>query len=96
MPSKHTVVVSLDEETEKILQDVGGNRSEWIREAIRMRVAPPGEIELMEALAEARGRRVANLTRTIERLLYCLDELEDKRMMTTNTTLAIGMAREAL
>ena len=95
MPSKHTVVVSLDEETEKILNEVGGNRSEWIREAIRRRVAPAGDAELLQALADARGRRIDSLRRALDRLLYCMDQFEDKRMLTENTRQAMAMAREA-
>ena len=95
MPSKHTVVVSLDEETEKILNEVGGNRSEWIREAIRRRVAPAGDAELLQALADARGRRIDSLRRALDRILYCMDQFEDKRMLTENTRQAMAMAREA-
>lgn len=95
MPSKHTVVVSLDEETEKILDEVGGNRSEWIREAIRQRVAPAGDAELLQALVDARGLRIDNLRRAIDRILYCMDEFEDNRMLTENTRQALAMARRA-
>ena len=95
MPSKHTVVVSLDEETEKILDEVGGNRSEWIREAIRQRVAPAGDAELLQALCDARQRRIETLRRAIDRLLYCMNEFEDNRMLTENTRQALSMAREA-
>ncbi len=48
MPSKHTVVVSLDAETEAIVKALGGNRSEWIRDAIKWRHGPGADLEVME------------------------------------------------
>ena len=76
MPSKHTVVVSLDDETEKIVKDLGGNRSQWIRDAIKWRHGPGGDLESMTALAEARKRQVNVAVHHMQHLLWCLNELE--------------------
>lgn len=65
MPSKHTVVVSLDAETEMIVNSLGGNRSKWIRDAITWRHT--SDVEVLQALADARGRRIEHLLRTIRK-----------------------------
>lgn len=72
MPSKHTVVVSLDAETETIVNNLGGNRSQWIREAIKWRHT--SDIEILQALADARGRRVEHLLRHIRNVYYLADQ----------------------
>ena len=74
MPSKHTVVVSLDAETERIVNDLGGNRSQWIRDAIRYRHGPGRDYEAMEALADARRRNLHNVTRILFKLVSCVEE----------------------
>ena len=74
MPSKHTVVVSLDAETERIVNNLGGNRSEWIRDAIRYRHGPGLDYEAMEALADARRRNLHNVTRILHKLVMCVEE----------------------
>lgn len=74
MPSKHTVVVSLDAETERIVNNLGGNRSEWIRDAIRYRHGPGLDYEAMEALADARRRNLHNVTRILHKLVACVEE----------------------
>ena len=76
MPSKHTVVVSLDAETEKIVKDLGGNRSQWIRDAIKWRHGPGGDLETMEALAEARKRQLNVAVRHMGHLAWCVRKLE--------------------
>ena len=89
MPSKHTVVVSLDEETEKILDNLSGNRSEWIREAIRLRAMPESEVEILEALCEARAKRVRWLSRIGRRVVKLL-EVEDTSQFAPRTHDAIN------
>jgi len=76
MPSKHTVVVSLDDETERIVNDLGGNRSAWIRDAIKWRHGPGADLEVMIALAEARKRQINTVTRYAQQLVRNLRELE--------------------
>jgi hypothetical protein len=73
MPSKHTVVVSLDAETEQIVNELGGNRSQWIRDAIKWRHGPGGELETMEALAEARKRQVKKAENLLSKLVWCVE-----------------------
>ncbi|WP_438995705.1 hypothetical protein [Poseidonia sp.] len=63
MPSKHTVVVSLDDKTVQIVEDLGGNRSKWIREAILWRHT--SDVEVLQALADARARRIQHLLKAI-------------------------------
>lgn len=70
MPSKHTVVVSLDEETERIVNELGGNRSRWIRDAIKWRNT--GDYEVLQALADARGRRIEHILRVIRKINYIM------------------------
>jgi hypothetical protein len=89
MPSKHTVVVSLDQETEKILENIDGNRSEWIRDAIRARVAPPAESEIIQALADARKRRIRHLEQCLRRIVKCVDKYESTVMMHEPTRMAL-------
>jgi predicted DNA-binding protein len=74
MPSKHTVVVSLDDETDQILKglDSRTNRSEWIREAIKWRHT--SDVEILQALADARSRRIEHMLRTIRRVYYMAEE----------------------
>ena len=69
-------MVSLDAETEKIVKDLGGNRSQWIRDAIKWRHGPGGDLETMEALAEARKRQLNVIERHVRQLVWCLDQLE--------------------
>ena len=77
MPSKHTVVVSLDAETEKIVKDLGGNRSQWIRDAIKWRHGPGADLETMEALAEARKRQLNVVDRHMRNLVWMLEQFEE-------------------
>jgi len=70
MPSKHTVVVSLDDETERIVNELGGNRSKWIRDAIKWRNT--GDYEVLQALADARGRRIEHMLRVIRKINYIM------------------------
>ena len=72
MPSKHTVVVSLDAETEMIVNNLGGNRSKWIREAIKWRHT--SDVEILQALADARGRRIEHLLRAIRKTYYMAEQ----------------------
>jgi len=73
MPSKHTVVVSLDVETEQILKNLGDgrNRSAWIREAIIWRHT--SDVEVLQALCDARSRKIEHLLRTIRKVGYMMD-----------------------
>jgi len=71
MPSKHTVVVSLDDKTVQIVDDLGGNRSKWIREAILWRHT--SDVEVLQALAEARSRRIQHLLQCIRKVGYMMD-----------------------
>ena len=80
MPSKHTVVVSLDAETERIVNNLGGNRSEWIRDAIRYRHGPGLDYEAMEALADARRRNLHNVTRILHKLVTCVEQYSESPM----------------
>lgn len=86
MPSKHTVVVSLDLETERIVNELGGNRSQWIRDAIKWRHT--SDVEVLQALADARGRRIEHMLRHVRKVAY---------MSSTGTIEAHGkMAENAL
>lgn len=77
MPSKHTVVVSLDAETEAIVKALGGNRSEWIRDAIKWRHGPGADLEVMEALADARKRQLNIVEKHMKNLIWMLEHFED-------------------
>ena len=83
MPSKHTVVVSLDPETEAIVKALGGNRSQWIREAVKWRHA--NDYEIMVALAEARQRQVNTAARHMRYLVQSLRNFEMENDLTLNT-----------
>lgn len=83
MPSKHTVVVSLDAETEVIVNNLGGNRSEWIRDAIKWRHGPGADLEVMEALAEARKRQINTVAKHMRYLVQSLRNYESD--LTLNT-----------
>jgi len=72
MPSKHTVVVSLDDKTVQIVDDLGGNRSKWIREAILWRHT--SDVEVLQALADARGRRIQHLLKAIRTTYQMADQ----------------------
>lgn len=95
MPSKHTVVVSLDSETERIVNNLGGNRSEWIRDAIKWRHGPGADLETMEALAEARKRQLNVVERHVRQLVWCLTEYE-KKMVCAITDDAIKACQDWL
>ena len=73
MPSKHTVVVSLDAETEEILNNLGENRSKWIRDAIKWRHT--SDFEVVQSLAEARSRRIETMLRAIRLVIAHHDNL---------------------
>lgn len=95
MPSKHTVVVSLDAETELIVNALGGNRSEWIRDAIKWRHGPGGELETMEALAEARKRQVKTAEHLLYKLAYCVETFCETPL-DKHTTAALTSAKKWL
>lgn len=80
MPSKHTVVVSLDAETETIVNDLGGNRSQWIRDAIKWRHGPGADLEVLEALAEARKRQIKTAENLMNKLVWCVEQFEESPM----------------
>lgn len=96
MPSKHTVVVSLDAETEMIVNNLGGNRSQWIRDAIKWRHGPGADFEVMQALADARKRQVNHAAEHMRRLVWCLNERELKHDLVNihDTTMAAIRACE--
>lgn len=96
MPSKHTVVVSLDAETEAIVKALGGNRSEWIRDAIKWRHGPGADLEVMEALAEARKRQLNVVERNMRHLIWCLNELEGHNFGSDSTNDAIKACEDWL
>ena len=83
MPSKHTVVVSLDAETERIVNELAGNRSQWIRDAIKWRHT--SDIEVLQALADARQRKVKTAARHMRYLVQSLRRNEIKDDLTLNT-----------
>ena len=96
MPSKHTVVVSLDPETELIVNNLGGNRSQWIREAIKWRHGPGADLEVMEALAEARKRQIGVAQRNMQQLVWCLQQLEERCALSSVTMDAIKQCEDWL
>ena len=96
MPSKHTVVVSLDPETELIVNNLGGNRSQWIRDAIKWRHGPGADLEVMEALADARKRQIVTAAHHMATLVRCLNHLEQGCALSGPTEAAIKQCEEWL
>lgn len=76
MPSRKTQVISLDAETENILLEREKNKdnvSEYVRNAIKQYAAGPTDVELLEALSDARKRRVDHLVACIKGFLDAVD-----------------------
>ena len=84
MPSRNTVVISLDQETNDILNEVGRgargsntNVSAWVRRAIVAYAQPIGEAEQLSLLAEARYKQIKTLKTEVKTLILLLDTLKD-------------------
>ena len=80
MPSRYTVVISLDQETQNILEATkacGGNVSEYVRRAIAHFEKPIGDAEMLSNLAEARYKQIKHLKTEVKTLILLLDTLKD-------------------
>jgi len=79
MPSRSTVVISLDPETHAILEAVkgkpNGNVSKHVRRAILHYDKPVGNAEQLGLLAEARYKQIKNLKKEVRTLILLLDTL---------------------
>lgn len=80
MPSRFTVVISLDPVTEHLLEEVknkGGNVSAYVRQAIVAYAQPVGDAEHLSMLAEARYKQIKALKTEVRTLILLLDSLGD-------------------
>jgi hypothetical protein len=98
MPSRFTVVISLDPVTEHLLEEVkkkGGNVSAYVRSAIIAYAQPVGDAEHLGMLAEARYKQIKTLKTEVKTLILLLDTLGD---YDANTVLGrkISSLREAV
>lgn len=80
MPSRYTVVISLDQYTQDVLEATkatGGNVSEYVRQAIAHFEKPIGDAEMLSNLAEARYKQIKALKTEVKTLILLLDTLKD-------------------
>lgn len=80
MPSRQTVVISLDQYTTALLDEVkekGQNVSAHVRRALVAYAQPIGEAEQLSLLAEARYKQIKTLKKQVRTLVVLLDTLGD-------------------
>jgi len=98
MPSRQTVVISLDQYTTALLDEVkdkGQNVSAHVRRALVAYAQPIGDAEQLSLLAEARYKQIKTLKTEVKTLILLLDTLKD---YDANTVLGrkISSLREAV